>query len=425
MSKSDAPSPGSGSQPVKLRMQGAPRKDEALRKSPTWLAMGFRPFFLCAALFACIATALWLHALASGRDPGGGYIAMNYWHAHEMLHGFVMAVVAGFLLTASRNWTGRNTAHGYALLGLVLLWALGRVLMSGRTGLPNPLVAACVVAFPLALAAVVGRVIVGAGSRRNYGIVVILLAVAGSSLFVHLDALGVTPGATRPALYGGLHLIVLLTVVIGGRIIPLFTRNRCSDDSIRSWPAVDRAALILAALVVPASVIAWLPGAGDAAFRAYGGLAFLSGCTQLLRMRWWGTRSAIRVPMLAILHAGYLWIAIGQLLVGVASVRAELPHSLALHALTIGAIGGLIVGMMARVTIGHTGRTIQAGTAARVAFVSINLAVAARLCAALVPATQVRITWYVSGGLFALSLAAYLVGALPLLLSARPDGRPG
>ena len=397
-------------------------RDRPLRRSPVWLAMGFRPFFLGASLFAVLVTVLWLHSLASGASPAEGYLRPAWWHAHEMVFGLALAVVAGFLLTAVRNWTGENTLHGYPLLGLLLLWAAGRALTP--LPIPGPAIAAVNVAFPAALALVLGRIIVRSGKRRNYGIVVVLVALTIASLLVHLEANGVLEGVSRAGLYGAVHLVVLLNVVVGGRIIPLFTRNGTGAETSKV-PTVDRAALTAAAAVAAlATTHAALPGSVGVG-RALGALAALSGALQLLRMRTWGVAAGLRVPMLAVLHVGYAWIGVGQLLLAVAVLTTAVTATVALHALTIGVIGTMTVGMMGRVTLGHTGRSIRATWPLTAAFVAMSFAVLARLAEAVVPAAWAREAWFVSGALFALAYLLYLAIAVRPLTARRPDGRPG
>lgn len=403
---------------IPARIQGTPDSDNAVAKAPVALAMGFRPFFLSAGLFAVAASLGWVWALFTGASPS--HIPPVVWHGHEMVFGFTMAVVAGFLLTAARNWTGLDTAHGFPLLALVALWGAGRIAMIGDW-LPAEMTAVIVVSFPLCLAAVVGRVIFKARRVRNYGIVGVLGALALASGVVHLDALGFWPGSAQAALYGGVHLMVLLTVVIGGRIIPLFTRNKTGDDAIRSVPAVDYAAVVLA-MLVGALAVAFVAGAVPGV--SFGVAAAVSGLTQLYRMRTWGTGGALRIPMLAVLHAGYAWIGIGHLLLA-AGVAGSLPVSVALHALTIGAIGTLTLGMMARVTLGHTGRDIVAPRLIAAAFAAVSLATVARILGAFVPEELLRWTWFGAGMLFALGFFVYAAWGWRILTGPRPDGRPG
>jgi uncharacterized protein involved in response to NO len=384
--------------------------------------MGFRPFFLGAALFAIAATGYWLHALASGASPAGGYLRPAWWHAHEMIFGLALAVVAGFLLTAVRNWTGQNTLHGYPLLGALLIWVAGRILSS--LPVPGPVIATVNVAFPAVLALVLGRIIARSGKRRNYGIVVVLAALTAASLLVHLDANGVLTGTARAGLHGAVHLVVLLNVVIGGRVIPMFTRNRTGVET-RKVPAIDRAAIAAAAGVAAlATGQAALPSSVLIGYLSFG-VATLSGILQLVRMRTWGVGAGLRVPMLAVLHGGYAWIGVGHLLLAASILSPALTPTVALHALTIGVIGTMTVGMMARVTLGHTGRPIGATWPLTAAFVAMSLAVVARLAEAFLPAPWVLEAWILSGALFALAYLLYLVVAVKPLTTPRPDERPG
>ncbi|MCA9580348.1 MAG: NnrS family protein [Myxococcales bacterium] len=399
------------------------KRDAPLRRSPPWLAMGFRPFFLGAGLFGCAATLWWVHALTGGIDPGGGYLPMTLWHAHEMLFGYALAVVAGFLLTAARNWTGRNTLHGYPLLALVLVWLLGRFAMAGLLSLPALAVGVVGVAFPILLTVVLAWVIVGARSTRNYGIVAVLLALSAASLAVHLEATGLLLGGARAGIYGALHLIVMLNVVVGGRVIPMFTRNGAGVET-RHQPAVDRMALVSAAAVTVLAVLHQALTLPHLPW-ALAGAAFASGVVQLLRMRTWGTMGSLRVPMVAVLHAGYAWIGVGHLLLGASMLLPRLSPSVAIHALTIGVIGVMTLGMMSRVTLGHTGRTITAPWPVTAAFVMMNLAALVRLLAAVLPSGAAAATWMVSGTLFAVAFLVYLVRFGRTLITSRPDGRAG
>lgn len=401
-----------------------PRDERVLASSPTWLAMGFRPFFLGAALFACVEILLWLQALMGKFPASTSYAPLTLWHAHEMIFGFTMAVVAGFLLTAARNWTKRNTLHGYPLLLLVLLWLFGRIAMTGVLPLAHGVIAISVLAFQFVLTAVIAAVIFRARSRRNYGIVAVLLLLSMLALIAHLDWLGYLNNAATPAIHGALHLIILLNVIMGGRIIPLFTRNRTGLQSICNQPNIDRAAIIATVLV---ALLATLNTTlvNRELHMALVFAAALCGLLQLLRMRSWGTRIALRVPMLAVLHAGYVWVGVGYLLMAAALLTPALTLTVALHAHSIGVIGTMTLGMMARVTQGHTGRIIKASPLLIIAFVSVNAAVFGRLAAALLPPSRLVSTWLISGSLFATAFALYLASALRALLSPRPDHRPG
>lgn len=385
--------------------------------------MAFRPFFLGAAAFAIVSVAIWLHTLQTGRQPDGGYLPLTLWHAHEMLFGFALAVVAGFLLTAARTWTGRDTLHGYPLLALWLVWLAGRVAFATGPWAPGWLHAALGIAFPAVVTVALARPIITARSRRNLGIVVVLSLFTVAATLIHLEASGLVEGVTMPAMYATLHGIVLLNVVVGGRIIPLFTRNRTGAEAFKV-PAVDRAAIASAALV--AVLGSWAVATNERGVHlALAGAALASAALQTLRMRTWGTRAALRVPLLAVLHAGYAWIAAGHLLLGLSMLLPSMPKSGVVHALTIGVIGTMTVGMMTRVSLGHTGRPIADTRLATTTFVAINLAALGRLLGLMLPPTLVAHSWHISGALFAFAYLGYLVGAVRILLSPRPDGKPG
>jgi uncharacterized protein involved in response to NO len=381
-----------------------------------WLETGFRPFFLLAVVFAPVALAQWLWVLQGGVLPAVAGGAAQ-WHAHEMIFGYTFAVIAGFLLTAARRWTGLETARGGWLLALAVAWVAGRAAMSGWVSLPAPWRAGVDLLAPLGLLVAVGRPILKAKLWRNLIVLFILSALAGANGLYHLSTQPGWEGWSNAAVYGGLHLVVLLNVVIGGRVIPMFTRNKVKDASIQNEARLDLAALSLSGATAALAV-------AEATW-ALGVVAALAGVANLARMRRWGWRAALREPMLAVLHAGYLWIALGQWLLSVSVLTGALPLSVALHALTIGVIGGMTLGMIARVTLGHTGREIEATRGLQVAFVLVNAAALARLSAAALPPSLWRASWWISAGLLGAAFALALVELAPALVRRRVDGQPG
>ena len=375
---------------------------------------GFRPFFLLAAVHALFGIPLWV-LVFGGHAPLTSSLPPQTWHAHEMVFGYGGAVIAGFLLTAVANWTKRETLVGAPLLALALLWLLGRVLLLAPA-LPPELVAAVDLAFLPAVALAIARPLLLTGNRRNFVMVGVLLGLTAANAFVHLDALGVLPGFGRRALLAALHLMVLLMLLIATRVLPMFTRNALGSPDVRSLPALDRAA-IAAMLAVVVSDFVW----GDA-----GATPWVSAAAALfvaLRTRHWGTRAALREPMLWILHFGHGWIAGGLLLKAVTPLVPVLASS-AIHAFTVGALGCLSLGMMARVTLGHTGRLIAASTTTRYAFYAMLAASVLRASAPLAPVPYVALLW-ASAALWALAFALFLRQFAPLLVAPRADGAPG
>lgn len=397
-----------------LRLLGDP--PASILAGPTWAAKGFRPFFLLSAAFAATIVPVWLLAL-SGLVRTDGYLDPTYWHAHEMLFGFSTAVIAGFLLTAASSWTGRETATGRPLMALGALWLAARVAFFAAAALPRPIVAGVDLAFLPALAFVVGRPIVATRNVRNYPVLGVLGALWLADLAMHLDVLGVAPGWRRRGSLAAVDLVTLLILIIAARIFPMFTRNATRVESIHNRPALDRAtvasmlALTLVDLVVPghlASVV----------------LAGLTAVLAGLRTSSWGARHTLGQPLLWILHVGHAWIPIGLALRVASGLTTAVPPSSALHALTAGAIGCATLGMMARVSLGHTGRPMVSPRAATAAFALLVLAVIVRVAGTLSSATY-RPALHAAGALWTLAFVGFLAGYAGILCRPRVDGKPG
>ncbi len=384
------------------------------------LANGFRPFFLAAALLATVAVPIWLLALNAAASVGGRYLEPMAWHSHEMVFGYASAVVAGFLLTAVRNWTSRPTATGGSLGALVVLWALGRAVLLGSSVLPPLLVALVDIAFLPAVALVIARPIVASGSRRNYVMVAILGLLTAANVSVHLDALGVLPRWQLRGTHAGVDVIVLLAAIIGGRVIPMFTRNSTGSKSVVSSKPLDLAAL--AALAVYGALDVALPQSSVTSL-----VAFVAAVLIIARAARWGTIAALRQPLLWILHLGHAWIAVGLALRAATAIAPSIPASAATHALTVGAIGSLTLGMMVRVSLGHTGRKLAARPIAVLAFALLTLAVLARVFGPI--ATRGGGSYFrwllLSGTAWSLAFALFVVAYAPVLARPRVDGKPG
>lgn len=382
--------------------------------SPLW-ATGFRPFFLLAPAVAIALLSIWVLVL-SGALQAPGHLHPITWHAHELVFGYTMAVVAGFLLTAARNWTGQATAHGASLVGLTVLWLAGRVLLALPTGsLPPALVAAVDVAFLPALAFFVGRPIIKTRRNRNYGLVALLLLAAVLNALIHADALSDLTLPTR-GLAASVDVVMLFMLVIGGRVVPMFTANRLGTPSQRS-PRWAQASLGLAT----ALLIADVAGLDEEITRW---IAIAAAVATLARMRGWQSRATLGVPMLWVLHVGYLWLVVSLLLRGAVGWIPELAPSMATHAMTAGAVGTLTLGMMARVSLGHTGRRIAANRLTTAAFAAMVLAGIVRVFGPLLPLDATPIHG-VAGGLWVASMVIFLVVYAPILVSPRADGKPG
>jgi uncharacterized protein involved in response to NO len=378
---------------------------------------GFRPFFLLAAAFAVAVVPLWLLVLRGAFDPGS-YLGAMSWHAHEMVFGFAVAVIAGFLLTAVGNWTQRETVVGLPLLALAGLWVAGRVAILCAGAIPRGIAAATDLAFLPVLIAVIARPIVASGNRRNFVMVVFLAALFLANVAVHLDALGVLPGWGHGGSLVAVDVIVLVVLVIAGRVFPMFTRNATGATSIRSHRWLDRVALGGMAALVVLDVVAPL-----AAVTAV--VSGVVGIAAAARAANWGTLRTARHPLLWILHLGYAWIPIGLVLRAASAFTGPVSSSAATHALTAGANGSLTLGMMARVTLGHTGRALRPPRPVVLAFVLVLVAGAVRVAAPSVAPLHYVACLTVAGTLWSAAFALYLVAFAPALLTPRSDGKAG
>jgi uncharacterized protein involved in response to NO len=378
------------------------------------LALGFRPFFLAAGVWAVLALGIWLGRLR-GWLPGDIYYGGTAWHAHEMLFGYASAVIAGFLLTATRNWTGMPTATGLRLGGLVLLWLAGR--LAPLLGLPGALTAAVDLAFLPVLALSLYKPLWRGPNKENRAFLALLAGMTLAALMVHLEALGIATGTARVGDRLMLGLILLVLLVVAGRVMPFFTQGGVAGAAPRTRPWVERATFGLAVPFVLAD--AWASGTVLA-----GALALALALVQAVRLVGWHDRRVWGAPILAVLYWGYLWLVLGLVLAGLGHLGlvAAFP---ALHALTVGAVGVFTLGMMARVTLGHTGRPMVAPRMAVLAFWLVNLAALARVAGPLLwPAWTVG-WWSLSGLLWVLGFGAFLASAGPMLVRPRADGRPG
>lgn len=350
-------------------------------RAPAVLAQGFRPFFLLAGLYGGGVLLVWTAILHGGFAPATAFDAVA-WHAHEMLYGFTMAVIAGFLLTAIPNWTGRMPLQGLPLLCLVALWALGRaaVWCSGAIGAGTAM--ALDLAFPAVFIAVVLREIVAGRNWRNLPMVAALTVFTVGNVVMHLEAAGWlgTDGAGARL---GLAVPVALITLVGGRIVPSFTRNwlvkRGGAPLPASFGTADRAAMILTLLALAAFVI--MPEGPVVA-----AAAFAAAVAQVFRLaRWRGMATWIE-PLVIVLHLAYAWIPAGLALLGLAAALPSfVPGTAAIHAFGAGAVGAMTLAVMTRATLGHTGRGLQAGWGTALLYAAVFVAGLSRVAAALLP----------------------------------------
>ena len=338
-------------------------------------------------------------------------LAGPLWHAHEMLFGYAFAVITGFLFTAVRNWANQPTPSGTLLVLIAALWLSGRILVLT----PWPLLAAAAdTVFALAVAVGIALPLVRSHNQRNYVFVVLVIALGAVNLGFYLAMAGWIQFAVERGMRIGLDIVLFLMVVIAGRVIPLFTANAISSAQLRRYRWLERLSLasvlvLLAAdlLVLPALVTQLAAGIAALAHGA--------------RLAFWKSWITLKRPILWILHISYAWIVAYLALRALAALDL-IPVSLAIHALTVGGIGGLTVGMMTRTARGHTGRVLKAGNLEVGCYVLIQLAAVIRVfMPLLLPHWYARLV-IASGMLWSAAFILLVAALAPMLLKPRIDG---
>ena len=340
--------------------------EKATYQGPAFFSYGFRPLFLGAALFAAVAVPAWI-LLLTGAGDSEFFAAARQWHVHEMVFGFLPAVITGFLVTAIPNWTDRTPIRGRELMLLCTLWLAGRLVMA----IPflTPLLSACVdVAFLVTVAGLVWREIAAAKSWSHAPIGCLITLLAGANIFFHVLALS---GAAMdlPARMA-LALVMLLLALIGGRVTPNFTRAFLAEQGMFEQPAPFSRFDGLSVVLVGIAAVAWIvqPQAMVTGWMLVG-----AGVVNLVRLlRWYGWVSW-REPLVLTLHLGYGWLALSLLILGGAILGWGLPTTDAVHAFTTGAVGMMTLAVMTRASLGHTGRPKHAGPLTVCIYILVNV----------------------------------------------------
>lgn len=375
---------------------------------PPLFSFGFRPFFLLACAWSTLIVPMWVLAYL-GYPPFAGALTRD-WHVHEMLFGYLSAVMAGFLLTAVPNWTGRLPVLGAPLGVLVGLWVAGRVAMVMA---PQSIWVAFVnSAFLAVFAGVIWREVLAGRNWKNLPVCALVSLLALANIGVHLRPLqpDLAAGAERLAL----GVAAMMIALIGGRVTPSFTRNWLMARKVVSLPAaaarLDRAILSITGVALAAWVVA--PSSNIA-----GGALVLAGAGNLLRLSRWGGEKTLAEPLVWILHNGYGWLGLALALMGAAVLwPSRVPSSAGIHALTVGAIGVMTLAMMTRAILGHTGRARTANKATLAIYLFANLAAWLRIAAAFAPGQQAVLlglsatAWSLAFGGFVLAYGPMLAG---------------
>jgi len=379
-------------------------------------ALGFRAFFLLAGLSALVLIALW-RSVHAGSLQINNYYPVSLWHIHEMLLGYTAAVISGFLLTAVRNWTGRETVSGAGLAALCLLWVYGRIAPFYAGLLPDALIAAIDFSFLPLLIFHLGKPIRQAGHFKSLIFIGLLLLLMLGNGLMHLQILGLLQNSAWTGSKIIVLTVILMILIIAGRVFPFFTERGLSGVIALRNPMLDSLSIASAALVFFLDIF-------DLSGALLALAAILAAIVNSLRVAGWYVRKIWYVPLLWVLYSGYAWIIAGFLLTALSAFRLIMP-SLAMHAFTVGGIGVLTLGMMARVSLGHTGRAMKASNTIALGFVLIN---AAALFRVLLP--MLFPDWYsqllvIATELWLAAFALFIFVYLPILTQPRMDGNPG
>jgi uncharacterized protein involved in response to NO len=381
------------------------------------VADAFRPFFLGGAAFVAILMTLWVVRLAGWNASPSGWDPI-WWHAHEMVYGFVPAAIAGFLLTAVPVWTQSPRVHGVKLAAVFGVWVAGRVAMTVPLGLPAAGIAIVDLAFLPALALCIAHPILTRRKTRSLLFPLLLLVLLLGNALTHWPQIDPGAGTARLGLRIGIYVIALLITVIGGRIVPVFTQNAFQRDGIertvRQPPLLAQVSVGITALffVIDASARSAMLSS------LFGGGAAL---LLLIRCAGWQPLATRHDPLLWSLHVGYLWVPIGIALIAAANVAPSVPWSAGIHALTAGAMGTMILAVMTRVSLGHTGRRLQALRGAVIAYVLVTVGAIGRVGAAWFPELGTR-SLIIAGVFWAAAYAVFFASYARILLSPRIEG---
>jgi uncharacterized protein involved in response to NO len=394
-----------------LPRPGVPAAGVARAEFALW-NLGFRPFYLLAGMFASVSILLWTAEYAG--DLPGGYLHDPVWHAHEMLFGYTIAVIAGFLFTAVRNWTGQPTPSGGLLAAYALLWIAGRVSVLTPYGFVS---AALNALFPIAVAAGVAVPLARSNNRRNYFFVGLLVLLGLATFAVHMARLGVVAWPARASLQVALDAILFIIAVMAGRVVPMFTNNGVPGARAVRHPLREKAARGGVLLLILADLLqvdaAWI-----------GVVAIVVAFAHAARLWLWQPWRTRSTPLVWVLHVAYAWIVVYLVLLALAA-WGVVAAPLAVHALTIGTIGGMTIGMMTRTARGHSGRPLVADAVEVTCYALIALAAAIRVFGGIALPEFYRATVVLSGLCWSAGFALFTVRYWPILTRPRLDGKPG
>ncbi|MGL1958566.1 MAG: NnrS family protein [Colwellia sp.] len=385
------------------------------------LRLGFRPFFLGGAIFSIVAIILWLlmyKGTVSLSPLGGGY----WWHIHEMIFGFGGAIIAGFLLTAVQNWTGVRGTQGSTLLILFLLWIVGRIALIIPDSISTELATIIDLAFLPAVAFILAKPIIAIKQYRNLFFVPLLLLFTIANLEMHLAIYYPQTFTITYAGYAGVMLVTFLMSVMAGRVTPMFTANGTKTTKATPLPWLDK--LANGSLAVAMFSLLFQPLIGFSAI-FFGILLIIAGFFQTMRWLRWRPWITLSLPLLWSIHLSIKFIASGLIILGLSYLIVDIPSNHVWHILTVGGMGGLILAMISRVSLGHTGRPLTPPKAMTFAYVLITLSALVRAFGPWLLPEKTLVFIDISGTFWLLAFAIFVVTYAPMLMRARKDGRPG
>ncbi|MDH5631656.1 MAG: NnrS family protein [Gammaproteobacteria bacterium] len=387
----------------------------------SFLHLGFRPFFMMAGLFSCISVIFWAWLYHQGTDLPAIKLSPAQWHSHEMVFGFGFAVIAGFLLTAVKNWTGVQTTNGWRLLILAAAWAAARIMPALPVSNALILMAFLDIGFDLLLVAAVFRPIARVRQWKQLGIWACLIVLTGANFWFYLATI-TNHGTSRDAVTLGLYTIILLITLMGRRVIPFFIEKGLYNPAspapvlVKNWRWVDITNLIL----MPLHGILMVMGDYVEISMTTAGLLAVTHGTRLFG---WYAHGIHKTPMLWVLYVGYSWIPAGFSL---HALSVWLDPNLGLHALSYGAIGMITLGMMARVALGHTGRDIyESRPLLTLAFSLLLIGAITRSLLPAILSGQYLLLIGISQALWITAFAIFSAMYMPILIKPRVDGRHG
>lgn len=384
---------------------------------PPVLRAGFRPFFFLGPLWAIVVVCLWIEALAGSITLPTAFDPLA-WHRHEMLFGFLGAVIAGFLMTAIPNWTGRLPIAGKRLAILALMWIAARVAILFSASIGGVAAMLIEAAFLFTLAGACAREVLIA-RNRNVPVVGVTLLFAVAALVDSLESLSII-GTDQLGWRSGFALVLILVTLIGGRIIPSFTANWLVKQGQAKLPGQASTFDHVAIATTAAGLGCWAFQASPSLTAA---LLFAAGILQLIRLARWGGWRTAREPLVLILHIAYAWLPIGLLLLGLSIVDMDVSATAGLHALGAGAMASMVLAVMTRATLGHTGRDLHANKGTVLIYALVTLGAALRVSAPWLPYDYLLLI-RVAGSLWGAAFLLFLLLYGPKLLGPRPDGKP-